>query len=499
MITEEQASKLTDEYLENLSKDNLLLTAKGLVATVKTLNDQLNKCSSNSSFPPSSDKPWQKSNKKSESEEPKTNHCCKIGLPVKTKKKRDRGFGRTQKLPITAIVNLYPESCGHCGAVLSEDKCKAYTAYYQIDLKEMDGIGGYSPTNTKYVLFECECSNCQEKSSYKINDYKTSFDNIKLSVWRLIGTTLASVLVFLNKEQGLSIRKVKNVLEELYGIKLSRGVIVRSIHETGLAAEPIEEHLKEELFKSDLLHSDETSWMEHTQGLWLWVYITASTCLFLLGGRTKKMAQEIINDKFHGWLMSDGYNAYRAYKKRFRCWAHLKRKAKGLAESNWIQAHFFGKEVLNLFSTLMAGVYEARSRGCSESIMSQYQKELDDFKNKCIANKNCGHGDTEKLAKEFLNDWDAIFRILDYPFYPLTNNEAERALRHWVIIRKLTQGTRTAPGSRSLTLLASVIATCKLRGIKVLTELKTILTAARSGEEVATSLHNYHAPPTLIG
>jgi len=348
IITAEQASKLDDKYLENLSNAHLLSLNKKLLATVKTLYDRLDKCSSNSSFPPSSDKPWQKSNKNPGPEEPKENHCHEKELPVKTKNKRDHGFGRTQQLPITAIVNLYPERCDYCEAALPQERCKAYTAYYQIDLKEIDGIGGYSPINTKYVLFECECSNCQEQSKYKVNNYNTSFDNIKLSIWRLIGTTLASVLVFLNKKQGLSIHKVKNVLEELYGIKLSRGAITRSIHETGLAAEPIEEHLKEELFSSDLLHSDETSWMEHTKGLWLWVYITASTCLFLFGSRTKKMAQEIINDKFHGWLMSDGYNAYREYKKRFRCWAHLKRKAKGLAESNWIQAHFFGKEVLRL-------------------------------------------------------------------------------------------------------------------------------------------------------
>jgi len=61
----------------------------------------------------------------------------------------------------------------------------------------------------------------------------------------------------------------------------------------------------------------------------------------------------------------------------------------------------------------MAGIYESRSRGCPESIMSQHQKELDDFRNRCIANKKCGHEDTEKLAKEFLNDWDAISAILN--------------------------------------------------------------------------------------
>jgi transposase len=482
IITAEQLSKLDNEFLKNLSRECLLSITLRLLATVRTLYDRLNKCSSNSSLPPSSDKPWQKSNKETEIDEHKET-CCE-NVPLKPKKKRSHGFGRSQKLPITTIINLYPERCDHCKSELPNDKCRAYTAYYQIDLEGIDSIGGYRPTNTKYILFECECSNCQGKNRHNIKPYKTSFDNINLSTWRLIGTTLASVLVFLNKEQGLSIRKIKSVLEELYGIKLSEGTITRSIHETGLAAEPIEEHLKEELLNSDLLHSDETSWKEKSKLLWLWVYITTNTCLFLLGGRTKKMAKEIISNKFHGWLMSDGYNAYRDHKKRFRCWAHLKRKAKGLAESNWIQAHFFGKELLKLFNTLMVGVYDSKARGHPESIMAQYKNELDELKEKCAVYKECGHEGTEKLAKEFLNDWDAIFRVLDYPFYPLTNNEAERALRHWVIVRKLTQGTRTAAGSRALTILASVIATYKLRGLKTLRELKVLLDAARSGEKV---------------
>jgi transposase len=65
---------------------------------------------------------------------------------------------------------------------------------------------------------------------------------------------------------------------------------------------------------------------------------------------------------------------------------------------------------------------------------------------------------------ELLNDWEAIFRVLSHPELPLTNNEAERALRHWVILRKLSLGTRTPVGSRVVALLASVIDTCRQRG-----------------------------------
>jgi transposase len=54
----------------------------------------------------------------------------------------------------------------------------------------------------------------------------------------------------------------------------------------------------------------------------------------------------------------------------------------------------------------------------------------------------CSHEQAQKLGKELLNDWEAIFRVLDEPHLPLTNNVAERALRHWVILRRISQGTR---------------------------------------------------------
>ncbi|WP_420825661.1 IS66 family transposase [Thiocystis minor] len=68
------------------------------------------------------------------------------------------------------------------------------------------------------------------------------------------------------------------------------------------------------------------------------------------------------------------------------------------------------------------------------------------------------------MTVELWNDWDAIFRVLENPQWPLTNNDAERALRHWAIARRIMMGTLSEAGSRAFTLLASVIDTCRKRG-----------------------------------
>ncbi len=73
--------------------------------------------------------------------------------------------------------------------------------------------------------------------------------------------------------------------------------------------------------------------------------------------------------------------------------------------------------------------------------------------------------------------------MLDYPAWPLTNNEAERALRHWVILRKITQGTRSEQGSRVLASFASVFATCRLRNSSPLLYLRDVINWQRQRKD----------------
>ena len=186
---------------------------------------------------------------------------------------------------------------------------------------------------------------------------------------------------------------------------------------------------------------------------------------------------------YAGWLMSDGYMVYRDYPKRLRCWAHLIRKARGIAESLDAKAQTFGKEALRLLTVMQDAVYAAREGPPGLSLTSSLTAELEQLKTACqYARDNLQHHKTGRaLAVEFLNDWDAIFRVLDHPAMPLTNNTAERTLRHWVILRKICLGTRTAEGSKLFALAASVIDTCRQRGRSPWRYLESAIASRRNG------------------
>ncbi len=74
-----------------------------------------------------------------------------------------------------------------------------------------------------------------------------------------------------------------------------------------------------------------------------------------------------------------------------------------------------------------------------------------------------------------------IWQILDYPSLPLTNNEAERALRHWVISRRVSYGTRTPEGTAAFTSIASVIDTCYKRMISPWDYIAEVVRLRRKG------------------
>ncbi|WP_296900060.1 transposase [Thiohalocapsa sp.] len=48
-----------------------------------------------------------------------------------------------------------------------------------------------------------------------------------------------------------------------------------------------------------------------------------------------------------------------------------------------------------------------------------------------MAHADSAHNQTKALVRELLDDWDTFWVVLDYPHLLLTNNDAERALRHW--------------------------------------------------------------------
>lgn len=411
------------------------------------------------------------------------------------RQKGSQGFGRTQRLAVTDTQEHACEHCFGCGHALDTEEQTAYTGFYTIDLIFGDNVSpGLKLTNTLHRYYQCACPSCGLDNRHEPTRQPPAasgdWDGVGLTEWRLIGPGLAALIAYLCMDMRVSRRKVEAFLYDLFGLKLCVGSIQTSLIESARALSPVEDVLVNELLAHELLHADETSHKEAGALLWLWVFVSTTTALFLVGSRGKEIWRNLLDScetVFEGWLMTDGYQAYRGYAHRLRCWAHLLRKAQGLRDNSydWKIRHY-GQQLKNHLDTLMKAIYRAREEPDKGqvSIAADHQGTLDEIRVLCEAMKASEHKKTHELGVEFLNDWEAVFRILDCPALPLTNNEAERALRHWVILRKMSQGTRCEQGSRALALFASVITTCRLRKASPLLFMRDVIQARRAGKNV---------------
>ena len=178
-------------------------------------------------------------------------------------------------------------------------------------------------------------------------------------------------------------------------------------------------------------------------------------------------------------------NRVNNHPRRRRCWAHRVRKARALAQSGQGEARAFGQLVLETLETLMVAVYAACEGPPPVDVPTQPAAVLAALRTACAHHQGSRHPKIHALAVELLNDWEAIFRVLSHPELPLTHNEAERALRHWVILRKLSLGTCTEVGSRVVALLSRVIDTCRPRGQAPWRYLERAIADRRAGLPLA--------------
>ncbi len=490
-LSDHDLRQLDDDYLGRLTPEQARALLPKVIADLKAARERLAQNPSNSSRPPSSRAPWEGIDDAGEADDgtPPSPDAQEAEAPATTarstparrpkrnnnsggsnpgRRKGAPGHSRTQTLPVDAEQVHAPQCCAACGRALDgSGEAHAYTAYYTLDLiRPEGGAGGLVLHHTKHLCLEerCACGHCTRAQPGRCGPDEAW--TVALSEWHLAGPSLVAFICALTQRMRLSRARVREFLVDWLGLSLSTAVINQCVHEAARAVEPVvEQEILAQVRNVELLYADETAWKEHGRLLWLWVFTCATATLFIVGRRTRRMVQRVLGEHFNNWLMSDGYCVYRDIDQRLRCLAHLIRKAHGLEESLEPQAQAFGRHVLDVIETVIAAVYDAR--GAPEhaaGLRARHAPALNALLEDCgrLAN-DARHEKARALARELLNDWDTFWVVLDHPELPLTNNEAERALRHWVIARRIGMGTRTAQGTRAFALLASVIETCRKR------------------------------------
>lgn len=388
------------------------------------------------------------------------------------------GFWRSVPLVATVEKRHVALSCDACHAPLdAASPGKAHSAHYVLELERKPH--GLQVETEKHIYFSTPCLCCGyvntmhpgQGASSTIEGRKR---DLHMNERCLVGPRLASFIAALSFSFCLSRKKIRVFLWEWLGLSLSVGTINRCIHEFGLACEPVVDELIAELREADRVHIDETPWYQGKQMLWLWVAVTSFIVVYRIGSRKKQELTALIGEAYLGWLITDGYGAYRDHPRRQRCLAHLIRKALALAQGYYGNGSKFGRDLVRDLRALIHEVAEGHQND------PRIQRLLRQLKWNCQCNQHETEEKVRALAREILNDWEAVIAFVSDPDLPPTNNDAERALRHAVIARRISFGTRTDEGSRFYAAALSVIDTCRRRGADVWNYACDLIKAART-------------------
>ena len=516
-FTSEDLNQISYKSLEERNKSELIDLTIRLRNFTIDLYERLNQDSTNSSKPPSSDSPFGKNNDQkikdnvtqaTDRDDADTNES-NIGDSEhsgdntqnasdndKTDKSEDeqkenkrkpgrqpgsQGFGRRGSPVAYRTEQHYPEQCIICNSQLDTNRAVLHTGFYTYELEKSSDSSVHSIKIVcvlhHYYSQVCSCGH--KNVDYPGSGYESVIEgracNITLSEYTLVGPMLAAFIASLNRDYGMSRNKIRDYLKTWFNFELSAGMICKTIREAGIACYPVVDELIEQLQEKEQVHLDETTWKEKGILLWVWVGITANIAVYLIGTRKKEMLLQLITEAFMGWIITDGYGVYRGYEKRQRCLAHLIRKAVSLTgavdEKVQKMGDWFLNELRRLINEMASG--QAGKNQCNPTLAR--------LKRACNLGAESEHAKLKSLAKEILNDWDAVVAFVKNPELPATNNLAERALRWVVLYRKITFGTRTPEGSRSFAATLSVVKTCRLRNIDPWNYVAQTIARARKG------------------
>jgi transposase len=246
---------------------------------------------------------------------------------------------------------------------------------------------------------------------------------LQLQEYTLIGPMLATFIVSLSVRYRLSRVKIQEFLQDWGGIALSLGSIDSSIRAAGLACSPVVEDLIGQLQPAEILDLDETTWSESGRLCWLWVAVNSTCAVFLIGARTKEALLKIVGTAFVGWLISDGYGAYRWYEHRQRCLAHLIRKALAITQAVDAEAKQIAQWLLDEMRELIHQLATAASDNAEDPGTIRLQKVTQ------LAQAS-EHVKLKALANEILHDWDAVVAFVSNPQLPVTNTALPPLMRY---------------------------------------------------------------------
>jgi len=360
-------------------------------------------------------------------------------------KEGHKGITRDKPDP-TMTLEVVEEKCPHCKTKLGKP--------FKTTSKIIEEIPKPQPVEvTEYKINHYICKHCKIEVVAKSPFPEHS----------RFGANALTHITLLKFEDRLPLRKVVSALQRQFNLTITSGTVFDITRRVSDKLQGTYEKIKKLLRKAEVVYIDETTITVNGVAYWLWVFTFDGATLYVVRkSRGKNVIEEILGEDFDGVIVCDGWTSYPQFTTKLqRCWAHLLREAKFLAEKfDSAKGMYIGLKKLFEKTT------KKRKPPSKEKAILELQQWVDYAES---------YKELRKFAVKIKNGLEYWFTFLTNKKVEPTNNRAERALRELIIQRKIIGTLRNEKGTTIFERVNTALATWKQGNINVFDELKAQL------------------------
>jgi len=384
--------------------------------------------------------------------------------PPPPRKRRAQGYGRRRSEP-TRRVGHALERCPRCDCALGGGSVKRTREVIELALPPVEVI--------EHRYLERVCPLCGKRWTPQVDLAGQVVGH------RRLGVTLTSLIATLREVGRGPVRTIPWYLSTFHQRSLSAGAIVRATQQVAQAGADAVEEIRTQIRGSPVVQADETGWRENGANRYGWSFRTPTERYFAFGTRAGAMVDAVLEEDFGGVLVSDGYTAYHHLPcPHQRCWVHALRdlhELKARYPDDAQLARWVGRiHQLSQAAKDYPGGEGQPTRAERVQAQRRFQQRLHALVAPYLADPAHRRHRVSAYLERYL--WDG-FTFVVYPEVPSDNNAAERSLRHLVVTRKISGGTRSSEGTATKMALATLFGTWQARGLNPFSACHQLLTS----------------------
>jgi transposase len=350
---------------------------------------------------------------------------------------------RMKKYP-DVVIDLIPDYCNNCGA-------KMDVPYEFVECKQEVELPPIEPQYIEYRSYSKTCKCCGHHTVNRLPE--------RLKAPIQFGPSIKTLVAYLSVVHYLPYQRMTKLFKDAFHLPISEGTIDNILGRMALSGEPIYAAIKEKIYQSKVVGSDETG--IHINGKKAWLNAWQTPHLTFIASSLKRNYKTIENLFPDGLtksvLVSDCWAAQLKTPAATHqlCIVHLLRELNNFIDAfdcQWsVEMKQLFKEALEQKKKMQPVDYLYPNER-----VKYIENKLDELLKADLTTK---HKKLQAFIKRLLKNRSYILNFLYYERVPPDNNTSEQAIRNAKVKMKVSGQFRSPGGAKRFSILRSIIDT----------------------------------------